>query len=705
MKKLVKLFFTGKTILYILHIDGEAQAPVEFSDLEGKGIDLIKEQLEKDQVDTVKTDAFTEELTASFKEAGIEIETPEKKEVTKSDVIEEYEFIPPTSASKTETSKEMKDLVGQTVIRSFAAEVKDLGNGVMEAVISSEALDRHGEKIDMKGMDINKYMKNPIMAAFHDYSKPSVGRTIKLSKKADGKLVARFEWAKDQNPEAKILHDLYRDGFQFAFSIGFIAREVEGNTFTKSEMIEFSPVLVPANAEALLLAKKKGIDSAFVLTHNGGDMKLELILAKSLEDLTFAEIKFLRENESKLSDADKTKFAEVLETKADDTDEKIAAAVKSALEAPMAEVKSALEQIGKADVAVVKDINMKKDKAGKAAETSKEAKFLHYVRGLQSGNFTKYLEVTKDAMDTSDDSTSVLLPPAEFIAEVERLEEEYGVARRFATVRRSTNGNGITYLQGADDLEIFFTDEAGAKKSTKLGYAQKLLAWRKAAGILPITDELTEDSAVDLWNDATQRFARAFARVEDQLVFTQTSGSAPINPGILNVSGTNLVTMTGGSFEDVTYDDLSKMIWGVPTPSSNNGRFYLHREILGVIQRIKDEEGRPIWQRAMADGTPATILGKPYELTEVLPDLGDDAVSTRFMVFGDLRYVTLGERTGMNIKVFDTGMVGDPDEDTQGDDLNLLTQDMQAMRAVKRFNAIVRFPAAFSVLQTGSSVS
>src|SRR5690606_33451835 len=108
-----------------------------------------------------------------------------------------------------------------------------------------------------------------------------------------------------------------------------------------------------------------------------------------------------------------------------------------------------------------------------------------------------------------------------------------------ATVRRSTNGNGITYLQGADDLEIFFTDEAGAKKSTKLGYAQKLLAWRKAAGILPITDELTEDSAVDLWNDATQRFARAFARVEDQLVFTQTSGSAPINPGILNVSGTN----------------------------------------------------------------------------------------------------------------------------------------------------------------------
>ena len=51
----------------------------------------------------------------------------------------------------------------------------------------------------------------------------------------------------------------------------------------------------------------------------------------------------------------------------------------------------------------------------------------------------------------------------------------------------------------------------------------------------------------------------------------------------------------------------------------------------------------------------------------------------------------------MNIQVFDSGIVGDPDEGTQGNDLNLITQDMKAMRAVKRMNAKVRFPAAFSV--------
>lgn len=706
MKKLVKLFVNGKNIVYILHVDGESQAPLVFTN-DAEGLAELKAQIAKDAVTEIVTDDMTDELIASLKEQGIEVSKTEKKDVSKETVIEEYEFTPPASGSKTQTSEEMKSLVGQQVVRSFSAVVKDLGNGVMEAIISSEALDRHGERIDMKGMDVKKYMANPIMAAFHDYSKPSVGRTLKLSKLSDGKLMSRFEWAKDQNPEAKILHDLYRDGFQFAFSIGFIAYEVEGNTFTKSEMIEFSPVLVPANAEALLLAKKKGIDTAYLLSHNGGTMKLKDILAKALNDLTFAEAKFLREHVSEMSEEEKTKFAEVLETKAqDNADEKIAAAVKSAMEAPLKVVQDAVEAISKLDVAAVKNINLNTNKKKQAGEASKEMKFMLYARGLQTGNFAKYLEVTKDAMDTTDSDTSVLLPPVEFIAEVERLEEQYGVARRFATIRRSTSGSGIKYLQGADDLQIYFTDEAGVKKSTKLGYAQKLLAWRKAAGILPITDELTEDSAIDLWNDATQRFARAFARTEDEMVFTQNTGSAPINPGILKVSGTKVITMVGASFEDVTYDDLSKMIWGVPTPSSENGRFFLHREILGVIQRIKDEEGRPIWQRAMADGTPATILGKPYELTEVLPDLADDAVDTKFVVFGDLRYVTLGERTGLNIKIFDAGIVGDPDEvDQEANTLNLVTQDMQAMRAVKRFNAIVRFPAAFSVLRTAASES
>src|SRR5690606_11414743 len=105
---------------------------------------------------------------------------------------------------------------------------------------------------------------------------------------------------------------------------------------------------------------------------------------------------------------------------------------------------------------------------------------------------------------------------------------------------------------------------------------------------------------------------------------------------------------------------------GVPTPSERNGRFYLHREIVGQIMKIKDQDGRPIWQNAaqagLQDGTPGTILGKPYTVVDALPNLSDDGNGVPFMAFGDLSYVTLGERTMMDIVIRDTGIVGDPDE-------------------------------------------
>ena len=653
--------------------------------------------------------------------AEFEKEPPEFKEYSQ-DQLKELEANDFMALDKKEETfeadfakeKGLSENIGKHIRCNFSAEVKDLGDGFMEAVISSEALDRHGERIDMKGMDVKNYMKNPVIAAFHNYDEPSVGRTHKLTKTADGKLIAKFEWAKDIYDKAKLLYNLYKEKFQYAFSIGFMVEEVDGNTYTKSEMLEFSPVLIPANAEALLLAKtkglkseknvSKGIDIGNLINYNES-MDLKKLLEKEINELTLGEVAFIKEHISELSAEEKEKLADVLKEKKEEkkeikTDKPLEAEkINEKLLKDIETLQKQVDEIKNADPVLMKNIA---DAAAQDGEVSKEMKFLLYARGVKSHNFAPYLRaIGKSAMNTTDDD--VVLPPAEFIAEIERLEDEYGVARKYAQVRRSSSGAGIKFLQGDDDLNIYFTDEAGAKTSTKLSYAEKLLAWRKAAGILPMTDELSEDAAVDLWNDATKRFARAYSRTEDELVFTQATGASPINPGILHVSGTNEVTLTGDSIEDLDYDALVDATTGIPTKAAKNGRWYLHRTILGVVQKIKDEEGRPLWQRAMADGTPATILGYPYELVEVMPDIADDDEDTAFIIFGDLQYATLAERTILSIKMFDTGNVTDPDDEE--DELNLLTQDIQAMRAVKRMNAIVRFPSAFSVIKTGSSAS
>jgi HK97 family phage major capsid protein len=649
-----------------------------------------------------------------LKEHSTELSEEQKEQLdNEKEIIEQYEN--PFIKKGFDNVKTLIDKIQQAKADgkyrklTFKAEVKDLGEGVMEAIISSEALDRHGEKIDMKGMNIKEYMKNPIVADGHDYSKSSVGRTLKLTKKSDGSLISKFEWAKDITERANELYKLYKNKFQYAFSIGFMVDDMDGNTFTKSTMLEFSPVLIPANPEALLLAKQKELDSTNFINYNNINMyKLEEILKKTQDELTVGEIKFLKENIEKLTGEQKTKYASVLEEKKNLTAEDVKGIVEGAV-SPLKEELTAMKD----KTVQPKDINLNYDSASKyknaSAELQKKLKFLYYVQGVQNKNFANYEKIVgKDAMNTTDDG--VVMPPVEFIAEVERLEEIYGVARKFATVRSSTSGNGIKFLQGDDDVEIFDTAEGAAKTSSKMSYASKTLLWRKFAGILPITDELNEDSAINLWQDATTRFARAYTKKEDELVFTETSAVSPKNKGILEVSGVNVVTMSGStsddSFNDIEYGDLVDMITGVPTPSAANGRFYFHREILGILMKLKDDEGRPVWLQGVQSGAPATILGKPYELVEVMPSIADDAPDTKFMIFGDLKYSTLGERTGLVIRIFDTGSVGDPDEEDQdANQINLLTQDAQAMRAVKRMNAVCRFPAAFSVLKTATSGS
>jgi HK97 family phage major capsid protein len=609
--------------------------------------------------------------------------------------------------AKKDVKGTLKENIGKVVRMEFSVEkVKELSNGLLRAVISSETEDRHGEKINMQGMDLKKYMTNPIMAPFHQYDAVSVGRTHKLTKTKDGKLIADFEFATDiegyQLP--KILDQAYRKMYQFAFSIGFIPKDVDGNEYTKAEMIEFSPVLIGANDEALLLsfAKAKGLlpadnSSTGEQPKKGAKMlKLKEILAKiaSGEALTDEEKAFLVEKQAELTEGQVALCVEAGHLEAKDADEEDADDADDAddstaeLEKTVKSLTKSVNAIAKSMTKVVarKDINTG---AGKSTngDLSKEEKLKLYYKGLVNGDFSEYME--KSAMNTSDDSQ--ILPPEEFIAEVSRLEEEYGVAARYARVRRTTRPTMRGIKGGTSDVEFVETAEGIVKPSQAVSYLPYELTFRKFAAIVPVTDELLEDSAIDLWNDLTGRFARAAAKKEDQLVFTDAT------TGILNTSGTAEIEVGGDSFLDITADDLNEMMYAVPTPSRERGRFYLNPSILGVIQRLKDLDGRYIWRPGVDGGAEATIWGKPYSLTEILPDTSEDEAGAGFVVFGDLQNTDLGIRVPMQLKFFDAGVVGDPDD---GDDLNLITQDIQAVRARVRMNAVHKHANAYSVLVT-----
>lgn len=140
----------------------------------------------------------------------------------------------------------------------------------IRAVFSTGNEDRHGEKVKQDGWLLDNFMKNPVILFGHDHGKPPVGKVIDLGFEyinGDKALVGTIKFAVEEYDFARTIYNLYKGEYMRAFSVGFINRESEVDnegvvTLTINELYEISAVPVPANAEALAIAKSAGVDIA-----------------------------------------------------------------------------------------------------------------------------------------------------------------------------------------------------------------------------------------------------------------------------------------------------------------------------------------------------------------------------------------------------------------------------------------------------------
>jgi HK97 family phage prohead protease len=153
--------------------------------------------------------------------------------------------------------------------------VLDEKQRIVDFIISTEAIDRMGDRIFVDGWDLSAFKKNPIVLFAHDSNSPPIGRAVSIKrdlKKSQLKSRAEF-MTSDISPFADSIFKMIVGGFLKATSVGFMPIEFEiseeeermdgpfrGIDFVKSELMEFSIVPIPANREAVIDAGRKGID-------------------------------------------------------------------------------------------------------------------------------------------------------------------------------------------------------------------------------------------------------------------------------------------------------------------------------------------------------------------------------------------------------------------------------------------------------------
>lgn len=143
--------------------------------------------------------------------------------------------------------------------------------GVYEVLITVASADRIGDTIDPKGMSLKNYRQNPVVMWLHDYMGHTaaagipIGRSLK-EKVEDNGIISKFEFLKG-DPFVDRIKNAWDQGFLKTASVGFMPivsepNEKKGNHISKSELLEWSIIPIPAHPEALRIkAKSAGFEN------------------------------------------------------------------------------------------------------------------------------------------------------------------------------------------------------------------------------------------------------------------------------------------------------------------------------------------------------------------------------------------------------------------------------------------------------------
>jgi HK97 family phage major capsid protein len=270
-----------------------------------------------------------------------------------------------------------------------------------------------------------------------------------------------------------------------------------------------------------------------------------------------------------------------------------------------------------------------------------------------------------------------------------------------------TDEKGIPNYTGAF-LEGEFLGVNAAGTNTGINFGQANLIAKKWQLAFVVGNDLLADADVTLADWLLSLAAEALANMTDKQGFVGTG--APFI-GVLNHPDVTVVTLASGKDTFSEFDvvaDASDVIANLEESVLDGAAWYMHRTVWAKLRAQKDTAGNFLLpqggapSQAVVSNNPTgggirpagEILGFPVFTTRHLPANSATAVSTKYMIFGNLKALAFGEKGEMSVSQHESGTFG-------GKEIALA--DQRALVYKKRVALVVALPAAFAVVKTAAS--
>ncbi|HEJ8089457.1 TPA: phage major capsid protein [Serratia liquefaciens] len=224
--------------------------------------------------------------------------------------------------------------------------------------------------------------------------------------------------------------------------------------------------------------------------------------------------------------------------------------------------------------------------------------------------------------------------PTTFLAKVVEQMKAYGGIAGVAQILRTSDGRTMEWAtaDGTDEVgELLGENTEAGEEDTEFGM-DSLGALKLTSKIIRVSNELLQDSAIDMEGYLARRIAERIGRGEARYLIRGTGTGTPKQPKGLSAS-VNKTTATA-SATAVTWKEILALKHSIDPAYRRGDRFRLafNDSTLRHISEMEDGQGRPLWLPDIVGVAPASVLNVPYVIDQEIEDIG---AGKKFMFCGD----------------------------------------------------------------------
>lgn len=230
--------------------------------------------------------------------------------------------------------------------------------------------------------------------------------------------------------------------------------------------------------------------------------------------------------------------------------------------------------------------------------------------------------------------------PQGFVYNLERALLEFGGMLEVADVLRTDSGNDMPWptvndtgnkgelLGEASDS----TDSTVSDKNVSTS-SKTLKAYKFSSKLVRATAELLEDSAFNLVEVLGSMLGERIGRVMNDYWTTGTGDSQP--QGIVTGAASG---KTAASATSIDADEILDLLHSVdPAYRKQAGAgWMMHDNVVLALRKLKDSDGRYLWQDSLQVGEPSRLLGYPATINQSMSST--ITASDKVILFGSLKH-------------------------------------------------------------------